>query len=52
VLIGGKSPQYMRNAQTALAAAVPDGRLEVLPGQTHMIKAAATAPVVSRFLAG
>jgi len=30
--------------------AVPDGRVETLPGQTHMIKAKVTAPVVAAHL--
>jgi pimeloyl-ACP methyl ester carboxylesterase len=51
VLAGGRSPEYLRNAQASLAAALPDGRCEELPGQTHMVKAAAVAPVVSAFLA-
>jgi pimeloyl-ACP methyl ester carboxylesterase len=50
VLAGGKSPEYMRNSQAAIAAAVPDGRLEVLPGQTHMVKAKVVGPVVAAFL--
>ncbi len=50
VLAGGKSPDYMRNAQAAVAAAVPGARLEVLPGQTHMVRAKAVAPVVTDFL--
>jgi pimeloyl-ACP methyl ester carboxylesterase len=50
VIAGGKSPAYLRNAQAAIAAAVPDARLEVLPGQTHLIKAKATAPVVAAHL--
>jgi pimeloyl-ACP methyl ester carboxylesterase len=50
VIAGGKSPEYMRNAQAAIADAVPDGRLETLPGQTHMIKAKVTAPVVAAHL--
>jgi pimeloyl-ACP methyl ester carboxylesterase len=50
VLAGGKSPEYMRNAQSAIAAAIPHARLETLPGQTHMVKAAAVAPVVRSFL--
>jgi pimeloyl-ACP methyl ester carboxylesterase len=50
VIAGGKSPEYMRNAQAAIAAAVPHARLETLPGQTHMIKAGAVAPVVRSFL--
>jgi pimeloyl-ACP methyl ester carboxylesterase len=50
VIAGGKSPEYMRNAQAAIAAAVPRGTLQTLPGQTHMVKAKATAPAVARFL--
>jgi hypothetical protein len=50
VIAGGKSPAYLRNAQAAIADAVPDARLETLPGQTHMIRAKATAPVVAAHL--
>lgn len=50
VIAGGKSPAYLRNAQAAIAGAVPHGRLETLAGQTHMIKATVTAPVVARHL--
>lgn len=50
VLAGRKSPAYMRNAQAAIAAALPDARLQVLPGQTHMIKAKVVAPVLTAFL--
>ena len=52
VIAGGKSPEYMRNAQAAVAAAVPGARLEVLPGQTHIIKAGVLAPVVRRHCLG
>ena len=52
VIAGGKSPEYLRNAQAAVATALPAGRLETLPGQTHMIKATVTAPVVAAHLAG
>jgi len=45
-IAGGKSPEYMRNAQAAIAGQVPGARLETLPGQTHMIKAKATVPVL------
>ena len=52
VIAGGKSPEWMRNAQQEVAEAVPNSRLETLAGQTHMIKPKAVAPVVTRhFLA-
>jgi pimeloyl-ACP methyl ester carboxylesterase len=50
VITGGKSPTYMKNSQAAIVAALPDGRLEELPGQTHMIKAKVTAPIVASHL--
>lgn len=50
VIAGGKSPEYLRNAQAAIAEAVPDARLEVLAGQTHMIKPKVVAPLLTRFL--
>jgi pimeloyl-ACP methyl ester carboxylesterase len=49
VIAGGKSPTYMRHAQAAIADAVPDAQLTTLPGQTHMIKPKALAPVLSAF---
>ena len=52
VMAGGKSPEYMRNAQAAIADALPEARLEVLPGQTHMVKPKVVAPLVAEFLAG
>ncbi|ONI90418.1 alpha/beta hydrolase [Saccharothrix sp. ALI-22-I] len=49
VIAGGKSPEYMRNAQQYLASALPQAELTVLPGQTHMVKAKVTAPVLVEF---
>jgi pimeloyl-ACP methyl ester carboxylesterase len=51
VLVGGRSPAYMRSSQGAIADALTGGRLDVLPRQTHMVKAAVLAPVVADFLA-
>jgi hypothetical protein len=50
VIAGGRSPAWMRNAQAAVAEAVPLARLETLAGQTHMVKPKAVAPVVAAFL--
>nr|WP_296076505.1 alpha/beta hydrolase [uncultured Actinoplanes sp.] len=50
VLDGGKSPQYMRNAAKAFSQTLPKAGYRTLPGQTHMIKATAVAPVVREFL--
>jgi pimeloyl-ACP methyl ester carboxylesterase len=47
---GAKSPAWMKTSVKALAGAVPGARHEEVPGQNHMIKASAIAPVISRFL--
>ena len=52
VLGGENSPPFLRDAARAAAAALPGGRLAVLPGQTHDIDPQATAPVMAEFLAG
>ena len=49
VIAGGKSPAYLKNAQAAVAAALPNGTLRELPGQTHMVRGKATAPVLREF---
>jgi pimeloyl-ACP methyl ester carboxylesterase len=49
VIVGGKSPVYMKNAQAAVAAALPKGTLRELPGQTHMVRGKATVPVLEAF---
>ena len=49
VLVGGKSPTYMKNAQAAIAAALPKGTLRELPGQTHMVRGKATVPALREF---
>jgi pimeloyl-ACP methyl ester carboxylesterase len=52
VMDGGKSPRYMRNAAQALSQALPKAEYRTLPGQTHIVKAAAVAPAVRDFLRG
>lgn len=51
VIAGGKSPAYMKNAQAAIAAALAQGTLRELPGQTHMVRGKATVPVLREFFA-
>jgi pimeloyl-ACP methyl ester carboxylesterase len=49
VMAGGKSPDSMKNAQLAFAQALPNAEHRILPGQTHMLKAKAVAPVLTEF---
>jgi pimeloyl-ACP methyl ester carboxylesterase len=51
VMVGGKSPQWMQSGCEMVAASIPNARLVSLDGQAHMVKARATALVVSGFLA-
>ena len=50
VAAGGKSPAWMQRGTTALADGLPNARHHVLPGQTHMVKAKAQAPMLVDFL--
>jgi pimeloyl-ACP methyl ester carboxylesterase len=52
VVAGGKSPEHMRTAASALGAALPCGTVETLPGQTHMVKAKVLGPVAAEHLLG
>jgi pimeloyl-ACP methyl ester carboxylesterase len=52
VVTGEQSPPFLRNAARAAARALPDGRLAVLPGQSHDINPDATAAVMAKFLIG
>lgn len=55
VLIGTKSPPRMRRGSEAIARALPDARIEELPGQSHLAHLLAPdllADAVARFLAG
>jgi len=49
VAAGGKSPAWMANATRALADTLPDARYRTLPGQNHMVKPQAIAPVLTGF---
>jgi pimeloyl-ACP methyl ester carboxylesterase len=49
VMDGGKSPQSMRDGMRQLAGVLPDSDYRTLPGQTHMLKPDAVAPVLTEF---
>lgn len=49
---GGKTPEYLRNSAAALAEVLPNARHETVPGQTHLVKAKALAPVLRAFFLG
>ena len=49
VAAGSKSPAWMANATRALAGALPDASYQTLPGQNHMVKPQAIAPVLTEF---
>jgi pimeloyl-ACP methyl ester carboxylesterase len=46
---GGRSPDWMRNGVASLAKVLPSAEYKTLPGQTHIVKAAALAPVLTDF---
>jgi pimeloyl-ACP methyl ester carboxylesterase len=52
VIVGGKSPEYMKHAQAAIADALPNGTLRELPGERHMVRGKATVPVLREFWGG
>jgi pimeloyl-ACP methyl ester carboxylesterase len=49
VVNGGKSPGWMKTSTRALAAAVPGAGHTEVPGQNHVIRASAIAPVIAEF---
>ena len=49
VAAGAKSPAWMTNGTRALAGALPDATYRTLPGQNHMVKAQAIAPMLTEF---
>lgn len=46
---GGKSPEWMRNGCRSLADVLPNVQYRTVPGQTHLVKAKALAPVLRDF---
>jgi pimeloyl-ACP methyl ester carboxylesterase len=52
VIVGGKSPEYMKHAQAAIADALPNGTVRELPGERHMVRGKATVPVLREFWGG
>lgn len=50
VMNGGKSPAWMRTPMRSLAAVLPDAQYRVIEGQTHMLRATAIAPVITRWV--
>ncbi|RYE88746.1 MAG: alpha/beta hydrolase [Hyphomicrobiales bacterium] len=52
MIVGGtKSENWMRNAQKAIAAALPNARHDELEGANHMVKPTAIAPLIKAFFA-
>lgn len=49
MVLGGKSPQWMRTAVETVASAIPGAKLHVVPGQDHRIAAKAVAPLIREF---
>jgi len=49
VVVGGKSPTWMRNAMRALADVLPNAGHRTLDGQSHIVSPKALAPVVTEF---
>ena len=52
VMDGGKSPQWMRHGNRALALVLPTAHYRTLDGQTHMLKPKAHAPTLVAFFKG
>ena len=51
MVLGGKSPAWMRTAVESVANAIPGAKLQVVAGQNHAIAARAIAPVLKEFFA-
>jgi hypothetical protein len=51
VLCGGASPGWMIDVGRQVAEGVPDGRVDVLDGQEHVVPPEILAPVLEEFFA-
>jgi pimeloyl-ACP methyl ester carboxylesterase len=51
MVLGAKSPPWMRTSVETVASAIPGAKLRVLPGQDHRVAAKAIAPVIEEFCA-
>jgi hypothetical protein len=51
MVLGAKSPPWMRTSVETVANAIPGAKLRVLPGQDHRVAARAIAPVIEEFCA-
>ncbi len=49
VIGGGKSDEWMQNAQKAIAANLPNAQHTTLKGQNHMVAPSAIAPLIKEF---
>ncbi len=49
---GDRSPEWMRHGVSSLARVLPSAEYATLPGQTHIVKATALAPVLTKFFLG
>jgi pimeloyl-ACP methyl ester carboxylesterase len=52
VIVGGKSPTWMKRSMESLAQLLPNAQLATLAGQTHMVKPEPTAQALTPFFRG
>ncbi|WP_372492007.1 alpha/beta fold hydrolase [Kineosporia corallincola] len=52
VIDGGRSPAWMRTAMAELARTLPSASYQTLPGQMHVVKPQAIAPVLTSYFTG
>jgi pimeloyl-ACP methyl ester carboxylesterase len=49
VMAGGKSPEWQQKAARAFSSVLPGAEFRTLPGQTHVVRANAIAPVLTEY---